>query len=341
MKRILTGDNTTGNLHLGHFVGSIKNRVRHQNEYETFIILADMHALAYPKYVTKNINLSELSLEVLKDNLSCGLDPEKVYFFNESSIPEIYEIYTLFSMFITHSQALRNPTIKEEVIDKDLGDTYSMGFLNFPILMAADILAVQADLVPVGEDQKPMLELAREVVRKVNNEFTANLKFPEAELSEIPRLVGLDGKVKMTKSLGNCIFLNDPTELVREKIMKMYTDPNRLRASDPGKVEGNPVFIYHDAFNENFDEVDDLKERYRNGKVGDVEVKEKLFVAIEKVLEPIRARRTLFEDEDKLREILHHGIRKTREESQKTLRQIKESMNLLHFEDKHLEVVEN
>lgn len=341
MKRILTGDNTTGNLHLGHFVGSIKNRVRHQNEYETFIILADMHALAYPKYVTKDINLGNLTLEVLKDNLSCGLDPEKVYFFNESSVSEIYEIYTIFSMFVTHALALRNPTIKEEIIDKNMGDSYSLGFLNFPTLMAADILSVQADLVPVGEDQKPMLELTREVVRKINNEFDTNLKFPEAELSDVPRLVGLDGKVKMTKSLGNCIFLTDSKEIVREKIMKMYTDPNRLRATDPGKVEGNPVFIYHDAFNEDFDEVDDLKDRYSKGKVGDVEVKEKLFVAVEKVLEPIRERRVSFENEELLREILHHGIRKTKEESLKTLIQIKNSMNLIHFEDKHFEIVEN
>jgi len=341
VNRILTGDNTTGNLHLGHYVGSIKNRVRHQNEYETFIILADMHALAYPKYVTKEINLGNVSLEVLKDNLSCGLDPEKVYFFNESSVPEIYEIYTLFSMFVTHSQALRNPTIKEEIIDKNMGDTYSMGFLNFPILMAADILAVQADLVPVGEDQKPMIELAREIVRKINNEFEIGLRFPKVEMSDVPRLVGLDGKVKMTKSLGNCIFLNDPKEIVREKIMKMYTDPSRLRATDPGKVEGNPVFIYHDAFNENFDEIDDLKERYRNGKVGDVEVKEKLFVAVEKILEPIRERRAKFDDEYLLLDILHHGCKKTRDESQKTLKLIKEKMNLLHFEDKHFELVEN
>jgi tryptophanyl-tRNA synthetase len=341
VKRILTGDNTTGNLHLGHFVGSIKNRVRHQNEYETFIILADMHALAYPKYVTKDINLGEISLQVLKDNLACGLDPEKVYFFNESSVPEIYEIYTLFSSFVTHSQALRNPTIKEEIIDKNLGDTYSMGFLNFPTLMAADILAVQADLVPVGEDQKPMLELAREIVRKMNHEYATGLKFPEVEMSDIPRLVGLDGKVKMTKSLGNCIFLSDPSAIVREKIMKMYTDPTRLRATDPGKVEGNPVFTYHDAFNENYDEVDDLKERYLTGKVGDVEVKEKLFIAIEKVLEPIRERKSKFEDTDYLLQILHHGSKRTREEAQKTLKQIKESMNLLHFEDKHFELVEN
>ena len=341
MKRILTGDNTTGNLHLGHYVGSIKNRVKHQNDYETFVILADMHALAYPKYVTKDINLSELTYEVLLDNLSCGLDPEKVYFFNESSVSEIYEIYTLFSMFVTHSQALRNPTIKEEIVDKNLGDTYSMGFLNFPILMAADILAVQATLVPVGEDQKPMIELAREIVRKMNHEFATGLRFPETELSEVPRLVGLDGKVKMTKSLGNCIFLNDSSNIVREKIMKMYTDPNRLRASDPGKVEGNPVFIYHDAFNDNFDEVDDLKDRYQKGKVGDVEVKEKLFAAVEKVLDPIRERRAQFEDRDYLNQILHHGIKRTKEESSKTLKQIKESMNLLHFEDKHYELVEN
>lgn len=326
--RILTGDNTTGNLHLGHYVGSIKNRVRHQDEYETYIILADMHALAYPKSLKKEFDVSKYTLEVLKDNLSCGLDPKKVVFFNESSVPEIYEIFTIFSMFVTYPQTMRIPTIKDEIIDKNLGDNYSMGYLNFPTLMAADILSVGADLVPVGEDQKPMIELAREIVRKMNHEYGVELKFPKVELSDTPRLIGLDGQVKMTKSLNNCIFLNDSPTVVREKIMKMYTDPSRIRATDPGKVEGNPVFIYHDAFNDDFDEVAELKERYLNGKVGDVEVKEKLIIAVEKILEPIRERRKEFENEDLLFEILNEGSKKVRYEASHTLKNIKEKLNL-------------
>lgn len=341
MKRILTGDNTTGNLHLGHYVGSIKNRVLHQNDYETFIILADMHALAYPKYLSKDIEVSNYTYEVLKDNLSCGLDPTKVTFFNESSIPEIYEIFTILTMFVTHSQALRNPTIKQEISEKNLGDLYSLGFLNFPVLMAADILAFQADVVPVGEDQRPMIELAREIARKMNNEYKVNLKIPQEELSEVSRLVGLDGKVKMTKSIGNCIYLNDPTPVVKEKIMKMYTDPKRIRPTDPGTVEGNPVFVYHDAFNDNFEEVDDLKERYQKGKVGDIEVKDKLFVAIEKFLEPIRERRKKYEDMDYLQEILSEGNKKSRLEVAKTLSQIKNEMNLVEINKADLESVEN
>lgn len=332
-KRILTGDNTTGNLHLGHYVGSIKNRVRHQDEYDIYIILADMHALAYPKSLKKEFDVGNFTLEVLQDGLSCGLDPKKVHFFNESSIPEIYELFTIFSMFVTYPQTMRIPTIKDEIIDKNLGENYSMGYLNFPTLMAADILSVGADLVPVGEDQKPMLELANEIVRRINNEYNTNLKFPKVELSETPRLVGLDGKVKMTKSLNNCIFLNDSTEVVREKVMKMYTDPNRIRATDPGKVEGNPVFIYHDTFNDNFDEVDELKERYRNGKVGDIEVKEKLFVAIEKVLNPIRERRKDFSDKDYLMDILNEGNKAVRQEASITLKNIKEKLNLIQTFD--------
>jgi len=226
---------------------------------------------------------------------------------------------------VTHSQALRNPTIKEEIVDKNLGDTYSMGFLNFPILMASDILSVRADVVPVGEDQKPMIELARDIVERINNTFDTDLKMPEEILGDVPRLVGLDGNVKMTKSLGNCVYLTDSPQVVREKIMKMYTDPSRIRVTDPGKVEGNPVFIYHDAFNKNKEEVLDLKDRYRLGKVGDVEVKEKLFTCIELILEPIRQRRSQFEKMD-VEEVLRLGAKKTSQEASKTLQHLKEKI---------------
>jgi tryptophanyl-tRNA synthetase len=338
MKRILTGDNTTGNLHLGHLVGSIKNRVKYQEQYETFIILADTHALAYPKYLSSDISIGDFTYEVLIDNLSCGLDPEKVYFFNESSVTEIYEIFTIFSMLTTFSRNMRNPTIKQEIIEKSMQDTYSMGFLNFPILMASDILSVNADLVPVGEDQQPMIELARDIVERCNHVFGTEFKFPKEQIGEVARLVGLDGSVKMTKSLGNCIFLNDTSDVVKEKVMKMYTDPNRIRASDPGKVVGNPVFIYHDAFNSNIEEVNNLKNKYLEGKVGDVEVKEKLYLAIEEVLNPIRKRRQFYEtlangkkiqDREVLDKILKRGNEKVREEASKTLKYLKSKIKLL------------
>ena len=328
-KRILTGDNTTGKLHLGHYVGSIQNRIKHQKDYETFIILADMHALAYPKYLTKETNLGDFSLEVLKDNLSCGLNPNEVIFFNESGVPEIYELFTILSMFVSYPRIMRVPTIKEEIREKDLGDNYSMGYLNFPTLMAADILSVGADLVPVGEDQKPMLELTRDILDKMRANFGIELKIPEVEIGETPRLVGTDGKVKMTKSLNNTINLSDSSEEVKKKVMGMYTDPSRLRATDPGKVEGNPVFIYHDVFNENKNEVLDLKERYTQGKVGDIEVKEKLYVAIEKVLEPIREKRTMFENDKILKEILAAGNAKVRNEASIILKEVKEKLNLI------------
>ena len=328
-KRILTGDNTTGKLHLGHYDGSIQNRIKHQKDYETFIILADMHALAYPKYLTKQTNLGDFSLEVLKDNLSCGLNPDEVIFFNESGVPEIYELFTILSMFVSYPRIMRVPTIKDEIREKDLGDNYSMGYLNFPTLMAADILSVGADLVPVGEDQKPMLELTRDILDKMKANFGIDLKVPEVEIGETPRLVGTDGKVKMTKSLNNTINLSDTPEEVKKKVMSMYTDPSRLRATDPGKVEGNPVFIYHDVFNENRDEVLGLKERYTQGKVGDIEVKEKLFTAIEKVLEPIREKRIMFENEEILKEILTAGNAKVRKEASIILKEVKEKLNLI------------
>lgn len=329
MKRILTGDNATGTHHLGHLIGSIYNRVKHQYDYETFIIIADMHALAYPKYINPDYSFKEAVYEILLGNLSAGLDPEKCFYFNESSVPEIYEISTIFTNFVSHSRALRIPTIKDEIREKNLGENYSLGFINFPTLMSADILSVQADLVPVGEDQLPMIELARDIVEKLNFTYKCNLKFPDVELSSFPRLVGIDGGVKMTKSLGNAIFLTDSTDSVYEKIKKMYTDPNRLRATDPGKVEGNPVFIYHDAFNKNTEEVEDLKNRYRDGEVGDVEVKEKLFSAIEETLEPIRKKRKEYEDTDLLDEILRKGNQKVREEASKTLKKLKEDLKLL------------
>ncbi len=328
-KRILTGDNTTGRLHLGHYVGSLENRVKLQDSYDTFIILADAHALAYPKYVGEPDIVSDSIMQVAMDNLAVGLDPEKVTFFAESTIPEIYEIALLLSMLVPFSRALRNPTIKDEIREKELGDSYSLGFLNFPLMMASDILSLKADLVPVGEDQNPHVELTREVAHKFNSTYGEVFKIPEALIGRVARLVGTDGNTKMTKSLGNVIFLSDTKDEVKQKVMKMYTDPNRLHPSDPGKVDGNPVFVYHDVFNKDKDEIDDLKKRYVSGKVGDVEVKEKLIVALEKFLEPIRERRSQYEkDTDAVMQIISEGSKKVRKEAAKTLDEVREKMKL-------------
>ncbi|GIW69365.1 MAG: tryptophan--tRNA ligase [Patescibacteria group bacterium] len=331
-KRILTGDNTTGRLHLGHYVGSLENRVKLQDSYETFVILADAHSLAYPKYIGQPDLISDSILQVAIDNLSVGLAPEKVTLFAESTVPEIYEIALLLSMLVPYPRILRNPTIKDEIREKELGDNYSMGFLNFPIMMASDILSVRADLVPVGEDQEPHLELTREIVRKFNSTYGEVFKEPEAMIGRVARLVGLDGSTKMTKSLNNAIFLSDDEKTVRQKVLKMYTDPNRLHPTDPGKVEGNPVFIYHDAFNDNKEEVEDLKKRYVVGRVGDVEVKERLIVAIEKFLAPIRERRAKYEaDLDTVHGILIEGAKRTRKEAAETLNLVREKMKLPRF----------
>ena len=331
-KRILTGDNASGKLHVGHYVGSLENRVKLQDEYETFIIVADMHALAYPKYVGKPDIIEESIRNVVLDNLSVGLDPEKVKIFTESSVPEIYELALILTMLTPYNRVLRNPTIKDEIRDKNLGDNYSLGFVNFPIMMAADILCVNADLVPVGEDQNPHVELTRELARKFNSTYGEVLKEPECLIGDTPRLIGTDGNAKMTKSLGNAIFLSDDSETVKQRIMKMYTDPNRLHPTDPGTVEGNPVFIYHDVFNKNKEEVEDLKSRYRDGKVGDVEVKEKLYVAMEEFLQPIRDRRKKYEENPKLVEdILRSGAEAVQKEAKETLDKMRDVMKLPRF----------
>lgn len=331
-KRILTGDNPTGKLHIGHYVGSLENRVKLQDEYETFIIIADMHAFAYPKYVDKPEIVHDSVIQVAVDNLAVGLDPEKSVIFAESTIPEIYELATIFSMLVTHNRALRNPTLKQEIKDKDMGDNFSMGFVNFPLLQVADIIGLKANLVPVGEDQLPHIELSREVARKFNSTYGDVFPEPEGLVGKVRRLTGLDGNAKMTKSLGNTIFLGESEVELKEKIMGMYTDPNRIHANDPGTVEGNPVFDYHDAFNPDKGEVADLKERYRKGAVGDVEVKEKLVRVMNEFLEPIRDRRGYYEGNiDEVKDILRDGTKKTREIVSGVLMEVREKMKLHTF----------
>lgn len=326
-KRILTGDTPTGALHLGHYVGTLENRVKLQDEYETFIILADTHALTTLADNPKVIR--DYTRQVLLDNLSVGLDPKKVTFFAESDVPAIYELAAIFSMYVSHSRALRNPTIKEEIKMKGVGEKFSLGFVNYPIYQAADILCVKANLVPVGEDQVPHLEQTREIAREINQVGGKEIfPIPEALVGRVARLPGTDGQAKMSKSLGNAIMLSDAAKTVQEKVMGMYTDPTRIHPTDLGHVEGNPVFTYLDAFDVDKDRVADLKERYQKGTVGDVEVKEYLTGVLNEFLDPIRRRRAEFSRSTDSDKILEDGEKKVLPIAQETLQQVRQAIGI-------------
>jgi tryptophanyl-tRNA synthetase len=331
--RILTGDRPTGKMHLGHYVGTLANRVRLQDTYECFFLVADYHMLTtrvereYLAATQDNIR------DVVLDNLSVGIDPERSTYFLQSLVPEITEMTLLFANLVTVPRLQRVPTLKDVMRDLEI-EQPSMGLLNYPVLQAADILCVRANLVPVGKDQASHLEVTRELARRFNLLYASEekpvLPEPETLIGNVPTLVGLDGQAKASKSLGNAIFLSDDPKTVEQKVRGMYTDPNRIRADIPGTVEGNPVFIYHDAFNDDTDEVNDLKERYRQGKVGDVEVKKKLAAAINRFLEPIRQRRAELEAQPNIvDEVLAAGSAHARQEAAETLRRMKEAMGLL------------
>ena len=330
-KRILTGDRPTGKLHLGHFVGSLKNRVRLQDEYECFFIVADLHTLTTAAEKEKILKLSENIREMVLDYLSVGIDPQKSTIYLQSQVPEVTYLSLLFSMLVSVPRCQRVPTLKEIMLNLKIKQP-SLGLLTYPILQAADILMVRADLVPVGKDQESHIELTREIARKFNTAYGEVFPEPEPLIGEVPTLIGTDGKAKMSKSLGNCIYLSDSEDVVRKKVMNMYTDPTRVHPTDPGHVEGNPVFVYHEAFNPNKEEVEDLKKRYREGRVGDVEVKEKLVVALNNFLDSIRQKRKEFEAQTGLvDDIIRKGSERAREEAQKTLELVKEAMGLDYF----------
>ncbi len=326
-KRILTGDRPTGRLHIGHYVGSLANRVKLQDEYDQFILVADVQALTdnyeNPQKVADSVS------ELVLDYVAAGIDPEKSTIVVQSMIPAIAELTVFYLNMVSLNRVLRNPTVKDEIKQKGFGDSVPAGFAMYPVSQAADITAFEADLVPVGADQLPMIEQTNEIVRKFNQLYGETLKETKALVGEFPRLVGLDGSAKMSKSLGNTIYLSDTEEEVTKKVMSMYTDPKRVRATDPGTVEGNPVFIYHDAFNFNKEEVEDLKKRYREGKVGDIEVKQKLASAINKFLEPMRERRKKLEkNPEEIRRILKEGTEKGRRVAEETLAKVKAAMKI-------------
>ncbi len=326
-KRILTGDRPTGPLHLGHFVGSLANRIRLQNEYDTYVLIADVQALTdnfeHPEKLEGNI------FEVALDYLAVGLDPEKVKFVVQSMVPELTELTVYLMNLVTVATLERNPTVREEIRQRNFAKGVPVGFYTYPISQAADITIFKADLVPVGEDQLPMIEQAREIVRRFNRLYRKVLVEPKAMLGQMARLPGTDGGAKMSKSLGNCIYLGDSSEVVRKRVMSMFTDPTRVHPTDPGHVEGNPVFTYHDIFSPNKNEIEDLKDRYRKGTVGDVEVKLKLFDALENFLRPIRERRIEFASRpQQVREIILEGTRKGRSVAQATMDEVRDAMKL-------------
>lgn len=334
-KRILTGDRPTGKLHLGHYVGSLANRVKLQDEYEQFVMIADVQALTdnfdNPQKVRDNIK------EVTLDYLGVGIDPQKTTIFVQSMVPQIAELTVFYMNLVTVSRLQRNPTVKEEIKQKGFDESVPLGFLAYPVSQAADITSVNADLVPVGADQLPMIEQTREIVRKFNSLYGNGkqiLHEPKGLVSDFPRLVGTDGNAKMSKSLNNAIYLSDSSEEVEKKVMSMYTDPTRIHPTDPGHIGGNPVFIYLDAFGKETDkdQIEEFKKRYIAGQVGDIEVKKYLVKVLNNFLDPIRESRARYERDPELVEgILKEGTEKAKIEAQKTLAEVKKAMKINYF----------
>jgi tryptophanyl-tRNA synthetase len=328
-KRMLTGDRPTGRLHLGHLVGSLLNRVRLQSEYDTIIIIADLHVLTTRPAPGDIREIAGNVRGLVLDYLASGLDPDKVTIYLQSAVPQVHELNTLFQNLVTVSRLSRVPSIKEMARDAHIDEqSLPYGLLGYPVLQAADILLPKAHLVPVGRDNVAHVEVAREIARRFNTLYGEVFPEPEALFSDIPVLAGIDGQRKMSKSAGNAIMLSDDETTVTRKVMSMYTDPRRVRA-DMGAVKGNPVFIYHGLFNSDRAEVEELARRYRGGRVGDVEVKTRLALALNRYLAPIRERMAAYERRAGLIEaILDHGIRRLGTIAQKTIRDVHDAMRL-------------
>jgi tryptophanyl-tRNA synthetase len=326
-KRILTGDRPTGKLHLGHFIGSHRHRLAFQEEYECFFLIADLHMLTTKPDKESILAISDNARTIVMDHLAIGIDPKNVTFFLQSAVHETYELQLLISSLVTVERLLQLPSIKDMAAAANM-EQIPYNLLGYPVLQAADILLPRANLVPVGKDNESHVELTRQIARRFNNAYGEVFPMPEAYVVG-GTLVGTDGQAKMSKSLDNAIFLSDDEATVRRRVMSMYTDPNRVSADVPGRVEGNPVFIYHDYFNPNTAEVEDLKERYQAGKVGDVEVKGKLARALNNFLDPMRERRAIYEAQTGLvDELLYEGTLRAREEAKTTLLAAKQAMGL-------------
>lgn len=318
---LVTGDRPTGRLHIGHLAGSLESRLKFQDQFRCFFLVADLHMLT--THFDKTGEVEANTVEMVTDWLSVGMDPERSVFYIQSQIGAISRLSVVLSMLCSVARAGRIPTLKEKIQDMGVGEAYSVGLLGYPVLMASDILIFKATKVPVGEDQLSHIELTRELARRFNSLYGDTFAEPEPVISRISRLAGLDGGRKMSKSLDNCIYLSDTEKDVNRKVGGMYTDPKRVRADIPGTVEGNPVFEYHDAFNPDTKEVDDLKERYEKGAVGDVEVKKKLAKAINAVLEPFREKRVEFEKRpDDVKDILKAGTAKAKAVADENIEEI-------------------
>ena len=327
-KRLLTGDRPTGRLHLGHYVGSIANRIRLQDQYECYFIIADLHVLTTKNHPDDIRDIKKNAVEMVIDYLACGIDPLKSSIYLQSAIHAVYEMNLIFEMLVSVPRLSRLPSLKDMARAADLTEM-PFGLLGYPVLQAADIITPRAHIVPVGKDNEPHVEITRELVRRFNRLYGETLPVPEVLIGDVPTLVGTDGLAKMSKSLGNAIMLSDDPKQVKKKVHSMYTDPKRIRADIPGTVEGNPVFTYHDSFNPNKSEVEDLKARYRDGKVGDVEVKEKLTAAINNFLDPIREQRARIEQDRGLPEqVIYEGTVKANEIAEETLMSMKKAMGL-------------
>lgn len=326
-KRILTGDRPTGKLHLGHYIGSHQHRLAFQNDYECFFLIADLHMLTTKPDKESILLIADNARSIVMDHLAIGIDPQNVTFCLQSAIHETYELDLLISGLITVERLQQLPTIKDMAAAANM-DQIPYNLLGYPVLQAADILLPRSHLVPVGKDNESHVELARQIARRFNNSYGEVFPLPDPYVVG-GALVGTDGQAKMSKSLDNAIYLSDGEAAVNRRVMSMYTDPNRVSADIPGTVEGNPVFIYHDAFNPNKEEVEDLKERYRAGTVGDVEVKQKLAKALNDFLDPMRERRAYYEAQTGYAdELLYEGTMRAREEAKHTLLEAKKAMGL-------------
>ncbi len=327
-KIILTGDRPTGPLHLGHYVGSLKNRVALQDSCQQFVMIADVQALTdnadQPQKVRENV------LQVALDYLAVGIDPQKSTLLLQSLIPALFELTVYYLNLVTWNRLKHNPTVKQEIVQKGYGESVPAGFMVYPVSQAADISAFKADIVPVGEDQIPMIEQTNEIVRSFNRIYRTNaLVECEAMVPKFARLPGIDGKAKMSKSLGNCIFLSDSADAISKKVKGMYTDPGHLRVEDPGKVEGNPVFTYLDAFDPDVAELEAMKAHYQRGGLGDSIVKKRLNDVLQAFLEPIRKRREqLAQDPAYVLGILKEGTVHANAVANRTLKEVREAMCL-------------
>lgn len=328
-KRILTGDRPSGKLHLGHYVGSLRNRVFLQDNYEQYVMIADVQALTdnfeNPQKITNSV------FEVVKDYISVGIDPSKTNILIQSQIPQIGELTVYYLNLVSLGRLERNPTVKSEIQQKGYGESIPAGFFCYPVSQAADITIFQAELVPVGDDQIPMIEQTNEIVRRFNRIYDTNcLKECSYLLSESSRLVGIDGKAKASKSLGNAIYLSDTAEDIKKKVFQMYTDPDHIKISDPGKVEGNVVFTYLDAFHEDKEEVDELKRHYQKGGLGDMTIKKILNQTLQNSLAPIRERREFITNTE-IREIVSAGTQNAYKVAEETMEKVRESIGLKYY----------